>query len=91
VARYEIPPDLVARDGPFAEFKQNASIVSVELADGHTVGQVLLIYPNEVWAVQGSDHMPFDTRHIVRVFQTPRDLETRTTSDWKFFGAENAT
>jgi hypothetical protein len=91
VAQYEIPPAIVERDGPFSEFKQNASIVSVELADGCTVDQVLLIAPNEVWAVRDNDHMPFNPAQVVRVFQTPRDLETRTTSDWVFFGKRNAT
>ena len=90
VARYEIPIHIVDRDGPFSEFKQNAAMVSVKLTDGRTIGQVLLVYPNEVWAVQGSDRIPFDPAQVERVFQAPRDLEIRTTSDWVFFGATNA-
>jgi hypothetical protein len=82
---------IVERDGPFSEFKQNGAIVTVELADGRTIERVLLVYPNEVWAVQGSDRMPFDPRQVVKVFQTPGDLGTRITSEWMFFAAANAT
>ena len=89
--RYKIPIEVIDRFGPFDEFKQGGSIVSVELADGRIVEQVLLVYPNEVWAVRGSDRMSFDPKNVVRVFQTPTDLATRTTSEWVFFGATNAT
>jgi hypothetical protein len=91
VARYELPSEIVERDGPFDEFKQDGAIVTVELLDGRTVGQVLLVYPNQVWAVQNCDAMPFNPREVVRVFQSPQDLNTRTTSGWVFFGATNAT
>jgi len=90
VARYEIPHAVIERFGPFTEFKQDGAIVSVELVDGSVVNRVLLVYPNEVWAVQGADVMPFDPEQVVRVFQTPEDLATRSSSDWKFFGATNA-
>jgi hypothetical protein len=91
VARYEIPRDIVERDGPFTEFKQDAAIVSVELAGGNTIGQVLLVYPNQVWAVRGRDTIPFDPPQVVRIFQSSEDLRTRTTSDWTFFGEGDAT
>jgi len=91
VARYQLPANVIERDGPFSEFKQDASIVSVELADGRIVEQVLLIYPNEVWAVRGSAQMPFEPQNVVRVFQSSHDLATRTTSEWAVFGAKNAT
>ena len=89
--RYEIPSPIVERDGPFEEFKQDGAIVSVELADGKIIGQVLLVYPNQVFAVRGCDRMPFDPLQVVRVFQSPEDLRTRTTSKWTFFGAADAT
>jgi hypothetical protein len=86
MARYEIPPVVIERCGPFEEFKQDGAIVSVQLANGNIVNRVLLVYPNEVWAVQGADAMPFDPEQVVRVFQTPEDLNTRSSSDWTFFG-----
>ena len=91
MARYEIPTSVIERFEPFAEFKQDAAIVSVELVDGRIVEQVLLVHPNEVWAVHGSERMPFDPGDVIRVFQTPSDLATRTTSEWVFFGSANAT
>jgi hypothetical protein len=91
VARYEIPRGIVERDGPFAEFKQDAAIVSVELVGGQTIGQVLLVYPNQIWAVRGRDAIPFDPSQVVRIFQSSEDLRTRTTSDWTFFGGGGAT
>jgi hypothetical protein len=91
VARYAIPTGLIDQFGPFAEFKKDGAIVSVELADGRIVEQVLLVYPNEVWAVRGSKDITFDPTNVVRVFQSPADLATRTTSEWVFFGASNAT
>jgi len=91
VARYEIPMTIVERDGPFEEFHKNGAMVSVELADGRIIGQVLLIYPNEVWAVQDHDSMPFDTDQVVKVFQSPEDRRTHSRSDWTFFGAPDAT
>ena len=90
MARYEIPTTIVERDGPFSEFKQNGAIVTVELTDGRIFESVLLVHPNEVWAVQGTDRIPFDPQQVVRVFQTPGDLGTRTTSEWVFFGEPNA-
>jgi len=91
VARYEIPRGIVERDGPFGEFKQDAAIVSVELTGGQIIGQVLLVYPNQVWAVKGRDAMPFDPSQVARIFQSSEDLRTRTTSDWTFFGERSAT
>ena len=82
---------IIERFGPFEEFKQNGSIVSVELANGKIINHVLLIYPNEVWAMQHAQQMPFDPKDVVRVFQTPEDLILRSSSDWAFFGAPDAT
>jgi hypothetical protein len=87
MAKYEIPMDVIRRYGPFEEFKQNGSIVSVELANGRTIHKVLLVYPNEVFSVQGEKEMPFNPNEVVRVFQTEEDLVTRSSSSWVFFGA----
>jgi hypothetical protein len=87
MAKYEIPMDVIRRFGPFEEFKQNGSIVSVELANGKIINSVLLIYPNEVFSVRGEKAMPFGPKEIVRVFQTDEDLATRSSSNWVFFDA----
>ena len=90
MTRYQIPQAVVERDGPFTEFKQDGAIVSVELVGGDVVSGVLLIYPNEVWAIRDADAISFDPKHVVKVFQTPEDLAARSSSDWKFFGESNA-
>lgn len=87
MATYKIPMDVIHRYGPFDEFKQNGSIVSVELANGKIIHKVLLVYPNEVFSVHGEKGMPFDSDKVVRVFQTEEDLATRSLSSWVFFGA----
>lgn len=87
MAKYEIPMDVIQRFGPFEEFKQDGSIVSVELADGTIINKVLLIYPNAVFSVQGEKEMSFNQNEVVRVFQTEEDLATRSSSSWVFFGA----
>ena len=47
---------------------------------------MLLVYPNEVYAVQGEKEMPFNEKDVVKVFQTEEDLAARSSSDWVFFG-----
>jgi len=87
MSKYEISMDVINRFGPFEEFKQDGSIVSVELVNGKVIERVLLIYPNQVFSVQGETQMPFNPKEVVRVFQTEMDLATRTSSSWSFFGA----
>lgn len=86
MAKYEISMDVINLFGPFEEFHKDGSIVSVELSNGRIIHQVLLVYPNEVFAVQGENEMPFNENDVVRVFQTEVDLATRSLSDWVFFG-----
>jgi hypothetical protein len=88
MANYHIPLELVKRYGPFTEFKADASIVSVELASGEIIGQVLLIYPNQVLAIYNKSEMEFDPNSVVRVFQSEEDLKTRTSTSWSFFDIE---
>ena len=90
MSNYKIPIETVNLFGPFIEFKQNGAIVSVELESGQIISQVLLIYPNEVLAIQGCKEISFDPETVVKVFQTETDLETRTTSDWSFLGDASA-
>ena len=86
MSKYESPRDVINRFSPFKEFKQDGSIVSVELVCGKVIDKVLLIYPNQVFSVQGETQMPFNPKEVVRVFQTEIDLATRTSSNWSFFG-----
>ncbi len=83
---YELPSEVFARDGPFEEFKQDATFVTVELASGRRFAGVLLLYPNRIIAVQTYDQIPFDPRDIVRAYQTSDDLQRRSSSDWSFWG-----
>jgi len=39
--------DVIKRDGPFDEFKQDVSVVSVELKSGDQFHQILLMYQLE--------------------------------------------
>jgi hypothetical protein len=86
MAKYEIPMAVIDRFGPFDEFHKDGSMVSIELSSGKIIHKVLLVYPNEVYAVQGEKEMPFKVKDVVRVFQTEEDLATRSSSDWVFFG-----
>ena len=76
----ELPEEVFERDGPFDEFKQDASIISVELNNGEEYGGVLVLYPNYIIAVEHHKTIPFDPRQIVRAFQTENDRMNRTTS-----------
>lgn len=88
MANYHIPLEIVKRYGPFTEFKADAAIVSVELASGEIIGQVLLIYPNQVLAIYNKSEMAFNADSVVRVFQSEVDLTTRTSASWSFFDTE---
>jgi hypothetical protein len=83
---YELPCGVFERDGPFDEFKQDAAFVTVELTDGRQFAGVLLLYPNQIIAVQDYDRIPFDPSTIVRAYQTSADLQRRSRSDWTFWG-----
>ena len=76
---------IVERDGPFHEFKQDASFVTVELKDGAKVDGVLLLYPNYVIAVEGCTDLPFSPADVVKAYQTNEDLKRRSKPSWSFF------
>ena len=80
--RYEIPMTLIERDGPFEEFKQDGSMVSVELNDGRIFTGILMVYPNHIAAMEGCEVLPFSPSEIARVFQTADDLRRRSSSSW---------
>ena len=81
----EIPVDVVKRDGPFQEFKQDAAFVSVELADGRQFEHLLVLHPNYIIGMKGESVLPFDPKLVKRAFQTSEDLELRSSSSWAFW------
>jgi hypothetical protein len=80
-----IPEAVLRRDGPFEEFKQDAAMVSVELADGRQFHHLLVLYPNYIIAMKDHSVLPFDPADIVRAFQTERDRKIRSSSSWTFW------
>jgi hypothetical protein len=80
-----LPEDVVQRDGPFREFKQDAAFVSVELKDGRLFHHVLILYPGQIIAMKGQDTLPFEPNQVKRVFQTEDDLKMRSDSRWTFW------
>jgi hypothetical protein len=76
---------IIERDGPFEEFKQDASIVSIRLLNSVVVENVLLLYPNIVAAIKGQSKLTFNHSQIEAVFQTESDLKVRSKSDWVYF------
>ena len=75
---------IIERDGPFREFKQDASVVSVKLKSGQIFKQILLSYPDEVIGMKGHDNLPFKIDEIIEVFQDDIDLASRSERDWLF-------
>ena len=81
----EIPNNIVERDGPFNEFKQDASFVTVELKDGSKIDGVLLLDAKYVIAVEGHNDLPFSPNNVVKAYQTKDDLNKRSKSTLSFF------
>lgn len=79
---FQIPQNIYDRDGPFEEFKQDVSIVSVELDTGDIVDGLMVLYPNYFARVRDHAALPFDTSSIVRAFQTADDLDVRNCAYW---------
>lgn len=84
---FRIPLELVEAFGPFEEFKQDASIVNLHLKNGSTFKNALLVYPNELLAIENQATLPFAIEEIKSIEQTPDNLLIRTTSKWPFFTA----
>ena len=77
---------IIERDGPFSEFKQDASIVSVKLKSGKIYHQILLLYPDCVIGMNGYEQLPFRIEDISEVFQDEVDLSSRSEISWLFKG-----
>lgn len=84
MAELEIPMSVIDKYGPFHEFTQDASMVTVELKDGTIVTGVLIVYPNYIGSIEGEDDLVFPPKDVVRVFQTPEDLKKRSKSSWSW-------
>ena len=85
---FRLPIQVIERDGPFAEFKQDVAYVTVELADGVRIENVLVLYPDRIIGVKGSETLTFDPTNVVRVFQTDSDLQCRNSSSDTFFASQ---
>jgi hypothetical protein len=84
LAELEIPMSVIDKCGPFHEFSQDASMVSIELKNGVTITGVLIVYPNYIGAIEGEDDLMFSPNEVVKVFQTPEDLKKRSKSSWSW-------
>lgn len=75
---------VIDKYGPFHEFAQDASMVSVELKNGEILSGVLIVYPNYIGAIEGKDDLVFSPKDVVKVFQTEEDLKKRSKSSWSW-------
>jgi len=75
---------VIEKYGPFQEFSQDASMVTVELKNGRIVTGVLVVYPNYIGAIEGEADLVFSPKDVVKVFQTPEDLKKRSKSSWSW-------
>jgi hypothetical protein len=87
MSKFDIPIEIIERDGPFCEFKQDASIVSVKLSNSMVINNVLLLFPNIIGAIEGESELTFETSQIEAVFQTDSNIKIRSKSDWVFFAS----
>ena len=85
---HRFPAAVIQRDGPFDEFAKDASIVTVELNDGSVISPVLLVYPDFVGGMPDVDGIPFDPRRVLRIYQTPENLNQCSRSHWTFFTSQ---
>jgi len=81
----EIPINIVKQYGPFNEFKQDVSFVTVELNNGKKISGVLLLYPNYIIAVEGNNDLPFLPCDVIKLSQTEDDLSKRSSANFVYF------
>lgn len=84
LSELEIPMSVIDKYGPFHEFAQDASMVSVELKNGEIISGVLIVYPNYIGAIEGMNDLVFSPKDVVKVFQTEEDLKKRSKSSWSW-------
>ena len=75
---------IVDRYGPFKEFKQDASLVSVRLKSGLVFNRILLLFPNEIIGMKDYKNLPFKINEILEIFQDDVDLRSRSEKKWLF-------
>ncbi len=81
----EIPIDIAQANGPFEEFKQDVSIVTVTLSNGTVYERVLVLYPNYVIAVADSEMLPFKPSEVVVVHQGSKESCRFKDFNWVFW------
>ncbi|RUO66448.1 hypothetical protein CWI77_08530 [Pseudidiomarina planktonica] len=64
---HHIDEKIIQRDGPFVEFKQDTSVVSVKLASGEEYPQILLLYPNKIIGMKGAAKLSFYPSLVTRI------------------------
>jgi len=75
---------IILRDGPFAEFKQDVSIIDIELTSRKIYKNILILYPNKIIGMEGVRKLPFEPKEIKKVFQDKKDLKRRADKSWLF-------
>lgn len=81
----EIPLNISQVSGPYEEFKQDVSIVSVKLISGELFDRVMLLYPNYVIAVAECEVLPFCPSDVIEVFQKPSKYRKHSDSNWVYW------
>ncbi len=85
----QIPMSVAQSNGPFEEFKQDVSIVSIKTKNGESFERVMLLYPNYVIAVADHNELPFDPSSVVEVTQAPKKLRRHQDSNWVYWYDSN--
>lgn len=80
----EIPMSIIDKCGPFHEFAQDASMVTVELNNGAIISGVLIVFPNYVGSIEGEDALIFSPKDVLNIFQTQDDFKKRSRSNWSW-------
>ena len=85
----KIPMSVAQSNGPFEEFKQDVSIVSIKTQDGKLFERVMLLYPNYVIAVAEYEKLTFDPSSVVEVTQATKKLRRHKDSNWVYWYDSN--
>ncbi len=71
--------------GRLEEFANNAAIASVRVKGCKVFSPVVVVFPNNIAAIEGYDDLPFSVEDIEAVFQTAANLKQRSQSTWSWF------
>jgi len=89
LSELQIPLEVAQANGPFEEFKQDVSIVSVRLESGEVFERVMILYPNYVIAVAEHHKLPFSPPSVVEVFQAKSKFRKLKDSTWVYWYDSN--